>query len=413
MKDNAIGTAQSNAERSAAILTISEMRYRRLFETARDGILMLNVDTLKITDANPFMTDLLGYSHEEFLGKELWEIGLLENKETSQDTFQKLQQEGYIRFEDLPLETREGQQRDVEFVSNLYRENGHMVIQCNIRNIADRKTVEQLQKALFEREHVIAVQLQAALQPELPAAIPGMAVTKVYRPALEASEGVGGDFYDCYILDSAKTCVALVVGDLSGKGLIAAVQIAAVRHGLRTVLFLSDTIADAVSNLNNILIEQNALAAFATLFVGAYDSKTRELRYVICGQEPALVRRAATGKVEELGSTGTLLGCIQGAIFTEEMIVLEPGDAVAVFTDGLTEVGETRLAMLGIEGVTALFGAPVTDENMLSAAEMAEHLAIRVIMGVDAAAQDGVMRDDMVLLVAVVEADGKLTETWR
>jgi len=172
--------AQANAESFADALKTSELRYRRLFETARDGILILDVITLQITDANPFMTELLGYSHEEFLGKELWEIGLLRNKESSQETFRKLQQEGYIRFEDLPLETRQGEPRDVEFVSNLYRENGHVVIQCNIRNIAERKTVEKLQNALLEREHIIATQLQAALQPELPATVPGMAVTKYY-----------------------------------------------------------------------------------------------------------------------------------------------------------------------------------------------------------------------------------------
>lgn len=400
--------AQANAESFAAALRTSELRYRRLFETARDGILILDVVTLQITDANPFMTELLGYSHDEFLGKELWEIGLLQNKKISQETFRKLQQEGYIRFEDLPLETRQGEPRDVEFVSNLYRENGHVVIQCNIRNIAERKTVEQLQDALLEREHIIATQLQAALQPELPVTVPGMALAKYSQPALEASEGVGGDFYDCYLLDADKMCVALVVGDLSGKGLIAAAQVAAVRHGLRTALFLGNTIAEAVTNLNHILIEQNALAAFATLFVGAFDSRSGELRYVICGQEPALVKRARTGAVEELASTGALLGCLQDAVFTEETVMLEAGDALAVFSDGLTEVGKTRLTMLGVEGVVALFGQPVLSETVLSAAEMAERLTTQVIGGVDKAAQGGVARDDVVLLVAVVERSGIL-----
>ncbi len=213
---------------------------------------------------------------------------------------------------------------------------------------------------------------------------------------------MGGDFYDCYILDADKTCVALVVGDLSGKGLIAAAQVAAVRHGLRTALFLGNTIAEAVTNLNNILIEQNALAAFATLFVGAFDSRSGELRYVICGQEPALVKRGGTGAVEELSSTGALLGCIQDAVFTEETVVLEAGDALAVFSDGLTEVGKTRLTMLGVKGVVALFGQPVLSETVLSAAAMAERLTTQVIGGVDKAAQGGVARDDVVLLVAVV-----------
>jgi PAS domain S-box-containing protein len=124
-------------------LRISELRYRRLFEAARDGILILDAGTLKITDVNPFMTELLGYSHAEFLGKELWEIGLFSDKEASQQAFKQLQTTGYLRYEDLPLQATNGKLRDVEFVSNVYEEDTHQVIQCNIRDITDRKRAEK------------------------------------------------------------------------------------------------------------------------------------------------------------------------------------------------------------------------------------------------------------------------------
>ena len=124
-------------------LRISELRYRRLFEAARDGILILDAVTLKITEVNPFMTELLGYSHAEFLGKELWEIGLFSDKEASQEAFKELQRTGYLRYEDLPLQATNGKLRDVEFVSNVYEEDSHQVIQCNIRDITERKRAEK------------------------------------------------------------------------------------------------------------------------------------------------------------------------------------------------------------------------------------------------------------------------------
>ena len=127
---------------SQAALRTSEIRYRRLFEAARDGILILDPKTRKIVDANPFITELLGYRHEELLGKELWEIGLLRDEEASREAFRELRENHYIRYEDLPLQTKSGQRREVEFVSNLYEEDAQDVIQCNIRDITERKRAE-------------------------------------------------------------------------------------------------------------------------------------------------------------------------------------------------------------------------------------------------------------------------------
>jgi diguanylate cyclase (GGDEF)-like protein/PAS domain S-box-containing protein len=136
-------------------LVLSEIRYRRLFETARDGILILDAVTGVIADANPFMVELLGYTHEEFLGKELWEIGLFQEKSASQAAFRELQATGYIRYEGLPLVTKDGRRCEVEFVSNVYQESGHAVIQCNIRDITERKEAAQLQRDSEARFHVL------------------------------------------------------------------------------------------------------------------------------------------------------------------------------------------------------------------------------------------------------------------
>ena len=135
------------------LLMESETRYRRLFETAQDGILILDAETGQISDVNPFLIDMLGYSFEDLLGKKLWEIGPFKNTEASKTAFLELQSKGYVRFEDLPLETKDGRPIAVEFVSNVYLVNHHKVIQCNIRDITERKRLAQaLQKAHNELE---------------------------------------------------------------------------------------------------------------------------------------------------------------------------------------------------------------------------------------------------------------------
>ena len=140
-------------------LAASEMRYRRLFETAKDGILILDADTGQITDANPFLEELLGYTHAELLGKRLWEIGPFRDIAASRGAFSKLQQKKYLRYDNLPLETKEHRHKHVEFVTNVYRENGTSVIQCNIRDITARYQAEtalanagkELEKRVDER----------------------------------------------------------------------------------------------------------------------------------------------------------------------------------------------------------------------------------------------------------------------
>src|SRR3972149_955094 len=113
-------SAITERKRIEDALKASEVRCRRLFETAKDGILLLDADTGRITDANPFLQDMLGYSYAELIGKALWEIGPVKDIAASQDAMRHLQNEEYIRYENLPLETKDGQRRQVGFVSNVY-----------------------------------------------------------------------------------------------------------------------------------------------------------------------------------------------------------------------------------------------------------------------------------------------------
>ena len=133
----------TDRKRAEAALQESEVRYRRLFQTAKDGILILDAETGKVLDANPFMTAMLGYSHEEFVNKELWEIGTFQDIKENQSAYRDLKDSGYVRYEHLPLEARNGQKVDVEFVSNVYVENDRQVVQCNIRDITERTRIEK------------------------------------------------------------------------------------------------------------------------------------------------------------------------------------------------------------------------------------------------------------------------------
>ncbi|WZP00427.1 PAS domain S-box protein [Isosphaeraceae bacterium EP7] len=127
-----------------ASLEASEMRFRRLFEAAQDGILILDSRTGVITDANPFLLDLLGYSGDDLVGKRLWEIGLLGDVEASKASFLELQEKGYVRYDDIPLATRDGRAVEVEVVSNVYRVGALEIIQCTIRDITARKRADDL-----------------------------------------------------------------------------------------------------------------------------------------------------------------------------------------------------------------------------------------------------------------------------
>ena len=138
--------SKKKAQKIAETLIASETRYRRLFETAKDGIIILDADTGMIMDVNPFLIEKLGYSKEQFLEKEIWEIGFLKDIIANKDKFSELQQNKYVRYEDLPLKTADGKQINVEFVSNVYLVNNHKVIQCNIRDITERKRTENAYK---------------------------------------------------------------------------------------------------------------------------------------------------------------------------------------------------------------------------------------------------------------------------
>ncbi len=143
-------SAKDNLSTTQEELPNSEIRYRRLFEAARDGILILDSATLKIIDVNLYMTEMVGYSRDELIGREVWELGIPGDKEKNQAVFQKLRETGFVRYYHLPLETKGGVTWQVEFICNGYQEGNRQVIQCNIRDMTARDRLEQALLQLAE-----------------------------------------------------------------------------------------------------------------------------------------------------------------------------------------------------------------------------------------------------------------------
>ena len=134
----------------------SEVRYRRLFGAAQDGILILDADSGHIADANPYMTQLLGQSHAELVGREISHIDLFPDASSRDAMLAQLRTAGYARFDNVPLKAKDGQRRVTECISNLYEEDGKGVIQCNIRDVTHRAEASEALRASEARFHAIA-----------------------------------------------------------------------------------------------------------------------------------------------------------------------------------------------------------------------------------------------------------------
>jgi PAS domain S-box-containing protein len=243
---------------------------------------------------------------------------------------------------------------------------------------------------LRRRERAIATQLQEALTPSLPATAPGLALASVFRPALKEAN-VGGDFFDVFKIENG--CVALVVGDVSGKGLEAAAQVATVRNTLRYALYRDQMLEDAITDLNRTIATHGLLSNFVTLFVGVFNQETRMLKYVSCGHEPTLIRRCS-GRVDTLMPTGPVMGVIPEARYQAAATLLSPGEALIAYTDGLSDAGVNRQSLLGTEGLSAILEqcAGIADPDTLVARIMGE---VEAFCG-------GNFHDDVCLLAALV-----------
>jgi len=159
--------AYKENKQKTILLENSELRYRRLFESAQDGIFILNAGDGRIIDVNPYLMDLIGYTYDELIGKNLWDVSPFHDIVENKNKFKELQKQGYVHYENLPLLHKNGLIKHVEFVSNVYMANMSKVIQCNIRDIEKRKIIEDAKEAVLSEKITILQELQHRIRNSL------------------------------------------------------------------------------------------------------------------------------------------------------------------------------------------------------------------------------------------------------
>ena len=242
---------------------------------------------------------------------------------------------------------------------------------------------------LYAREHRVADMLSSAFLTDIPDELPGLTLAANYRAGLEEAQ-VGGDYYDAFALPDGR--VALVIADVSGKGLSAAVQTATVKYSLRAFATEAGAPGLVVTRLNRMLCSDLAGLGdhFVTLFYAVFDPATGRLSWASAGHESMLIKRAAGGS-RLLDANGPILGLAEHA-YAQETDTLAPGDSLVLYTDGLTEARdpETRL-LLDIDGVRKLVEAAPAETGAGALAAYLQQAALRWAAGRP--------QDDMALLI--------------
>ena len=199
---------------------------------------------------------------------------------------------------------------------------------------------------LYQDQRALSLHLQQALLSP-PQKVRGVSLGHAYESAT-ANVEVGGDFYDFFSLSRGR--VAIVIGDVSGKGVDAAILASLVKNGLRAYLAEEENVATAVAKANRLFIRDSPLASFATLFCGILDPARGDLRYLLAGHPPGVVRRRKEGEIVWLEVTSPVIGMFEDAVYREEELHLAVGDLLLLYTDGIIEARRDS-GMFGEEGI--------------------------------------------------------------
>lgn len=211
-----------------------------------------------------------------------------------------------------------------------------------------RLHIEELAKERLERELILARQIQQGFWPENPLPIDGLSIAGMSHPAMD----VGGDYYD--FIPITDNQLGIIVGDISGKGISAALLMATFRAALRAQIDINRSASDTISLVNNSIVRDTPPEKYLTLFYGVFDTNTRQLIYVNGGHTPGFLYNAHSKEEKYLDLGGTLVGFLENFPFEEGEESLESGSVLLLFSDGATDALNMDDEEFGFERLYAL-----------------------------------------------------------
>ncbi|MDO8585560.1 MAG: PAS domain S-box protein [Armatimonadota bacterium] len=327
----------------------------------------------------------LGYSSEELLNMTVYDIDPMVTRDDWDVRWTALRERGSITFESRHRR-KDGHVFPVEITVNYFDLGGKEYICAFARDITERKQAEDALRGSYERERTIAQTLQMAFLPAVDLEVEGFAIHEKYEAALVEAE-IGGDFYDVFNIGGGR--VALVIGDVSGKGLKAASYTAMARYALRAYVHEDADPERTLDRLNKTLSDYMPQDLFITLFYGVLDPATHSLSYGSAGHEPPLVYRRGSNTVVSLEVTGCAVGAGAKCGYTKQTLQLEPGDVLLAYTDGITEA-----RMNG-----QLFGMDRLIKTLIDNSEADERVLADAVFESARQFSGGALRDDAAVLV--------------
>jgi len=369
-----------------------------LLESTDEGIYGVDREG-RCTLINKSAAAMLGYEPEDLIGKDMHKMihhSRADGSPYPEDecpTHRVMKTGAGVRIENQVVWRRDGTFFPVEFSSYPMMEGNAVTgAVVTITDITERKEVEEALQKEYEHERTIAETLQTSFLPPITLKIDGFGVHQRYKAAMREAQ-VGGDFYDVYRLDDNR--VAIVIGDVSGKGLKAALHTAMAKYMLRAYVYENPEPGQAIESLDRALSEYIPEESFITIFYGVLDPVTRTFTYANAGHEPPVVYRRASGDADLLDVTGCALGLRLGCIYGQRSIEFGAGDALLMYTDGITDA-RRRDQFFGVERLTdTLVANGARDEREIANA----------VFDTVASFSEGALRDDAVALVLKAKDD--------